>query len=143
MLEIIRVGGIEIRFLESKDTTGGSVDMFEMTVQPNARMPVPHYHESWDEIVYGLSGTTTFRIDGREVLIGPGETAFIRRGVVHGFSNDSQEPSSCLCTLTPGILGPAYFREMAALVAAGPPDAVKMKEVMLRYGLVPVPPAAS
>jgi hypothetical protein len=39
----------------------------------------------------------------------------------------------------PGILGPAYFREMAALVANGPPDLSKVKETMLRYGLVPVP----
>ena len=23
-----------------------------MTVQPNARMPVAHYHESWDETIY-------------------------------------------------------------------------------------------
>ena len=30
--------------------------MFEMTLQPSARMPVPHYHESWDETgVLGLA----------------------------------------------------------------------------------------
>ena len=34
--------------------TGGSLDAFEMTVQPNARMPVAHYHESWDETIVGL-----------------------------------------------------------------------------------------
>jgi hypothetical protein len=46
MSETISFGGLELRFLHSKDDTGGSVDVFEMTVQPNARMPVPHYHES-------------------------------------------------------------------------------------------------
>ena len=66
MPEVIRVGGLELRFLRSKEDTGGSLDMFEMTLQPNARMPVPHYHESWDEIVYGLTGTTTWNIDGRD-----------------------------------------------------------------------------
>jgi quercetin dioxygenase-like cupin family protein len=139
MLEVIRIGGLELRFLRSKEDTCGSLDMFEMAVQPNARMPVPHYHETWDETIYGLAGTTTWRIDGQDVGVGPGQTAFIKRGIVHGFRNDTQEPASCLCVLTPGVLGPAYFCEMAALIAGGSPDLAKMKETMLRYGLVPVP----
>jgi quercetin dioxygenase-like cupin family protein len=139
MSEVIRIGGLELRFLRSKEETGGSLDMFEMTVQPNARMPVPHYHETWDETIYGLAGTTTWRIDGHDVGVGPGQTVFIKRGVVHGFRNDTQEPALCLCVLSPGVLGPAFFREMAALITGGPPDLAKMKETMLRYGLVPVP----
>jgi hypothetical protein len=31
---------------------------------------------------------------------------------------------------------------MAGLLAAGTPDPVKMKETMLRYGLIPAPPPA-
>ncbi|SEG04426.1 cupin domain-containing protein [Bosea lathyri] len=141
MPEIIRIKGLELRFLQSKDDTSGSLDMFEMTVEPNARVPVPHHHESWDETVYGLSGVITFRIDGQDVALGPGETAFIRRGVIHGFRNDTQEPAICLCVLSPGVLGPGYFREMAALLADGPPDPAKLKETMLRHGLAPAPPA--
>ena len=97
MPEVIRVGGLELRFLRSKEDTGGSLDMFEMTAQPNARMPVPHYHETWDETIYGLAGLTTWRIDGQDVGVGPGQTVFIKRGVVHGFRNDTQEPATCLC----------------------------------------------
>jgi hypothetical protein len=52
MLETIGIGGLELRFLKTKDETAGSLDAFEMTVQPNARMPVAHYHESWDETIY-------------------------------------------------------------------------------------------
>jgi uncharacterized RmlC-like cupin family protein len=99
-------------------------------------MPVPHYHESWDETVYGLTGTTTWRVGEQDVRLEPGQTVFIRRGIVHGFRNDTQEPGTCLCILTPGVLGPAYFREMAALVAEGA-DPRKMKETMLRYGRAP------
>jgi quercetin dioxygenase-like cupin family protein len=140
MPEVIRIGGLELRFLRSKEDTGGSLDMFEMTVQPNARMPVPHHHETWDETIYGLAGVTTWRIDGQDVGLEPGQTVFIKRGVVHGFRNDTQEPATCLCVLSPGVLGPAYFREMAALIAGGAPDLAKMRETMLRYGLVPAPP---
>jgi quercetin dioxygenase-like cupin family protein len=141
MPEIIRIGAVELRFLQSKEETGGSLDIFEMTLQPNARMPVPHYHESWDETVYGLAGTSTWQVDGRDIEVVPGRTVFIKRGIVHGFTNRSGEPATCLCVLTPGMLGPAYFREIAALVASGVPDPAKLKETMLRYGLVPVPSA--
>ena len=54
--EMISIGGLELRFLQTKENTAGSLDAFEMTVQPNARMPIAHYHESWDETVYGLAG---------------------------------------------------------------------------------------
>src|SRR5436190_11447463 len=85
MPELINMGSLQLKFLHSKQETGGSLDMFEMTLQPNARMPVPHYHESWDEIVYGLTGTTTWNVDGKDVDVASGESVFIRRGVVHGF----------------------------------------------------------
>ena len=141
MMEAIRMGGLEVRFLQSKEHTGASLDVFEMTVQPNARMPLPHFHESWDEVVYGLTGATTFRVAQQDVVLNPGQSVFIQRGVVHGFRNDTHEATTCLCILTPGVLGPAYFREIAALMSGGAPDLVKMKETMVRYGLVPFPSA--
>jgi quercetin dioxygenase-like cupin family protein len=141
MTETIEMGGLRLRFLQTKEDTGGSLDAFEMIVQPNARMPVPHYHESWDETIIGQMGVTTWRVDGKDIELTPGESLFIKRGIVHGFRNDSGEAGSCLCILTPGALGTAYFREIAALLDGGAPDPVKMKETMLRYGLVPAPGA--
>jgi Cupin domain len=93
------------------------------------------------EVIYGLAAVTTFRVDGQDIAIEPGGSVFIKRGIVHGFRNDTQQAARCLCILTPGVLGPAYFREIAALTSGGAPDLVKMKDTMLRYGLVPVPPA--
>ena len=101
MPELINMGSLQLKFLHSKHDTGGSLDMFEMTLQPNARMPVPHYHESWDEIIYGLTGTTTWNIDGKDIDVASGESVFIKRGVVHGFTNRTATPATCLCTLTP------------------------------------------
>ena len=138
-MDVITFGGMELVFLQTKETTGGSLDLFEMTLQPDAQMPVPHHHESWEETVYGLSGVTTFKVGGETINLSPGQSLFIKRGVVHGFKNTSGAPSRSLCLLTPGALGSAYFRELADLVAGGSPDPAKMKAVMLRYGLVPAP----
>jgi quercetin dioxygenase-like cupin family protein len=141
MPETINLGSLQLKFLQSKEDTAGSLDMFEMTLQPNARMPIPHYHDRWDETIYGLKGISTWRIDGKDIDLGPGETVFIKRGVVHGFTNRSTEPASCLCTLSPGVLGPQYFKDMASLLSAATPDPARMKETMLRYGLIPAPPS--
>jgi len=142
MTETIDLGSLTLKFLQSKDTTDGSADVFEMTLLPNARMPIPHYHDNWDETIYGLAGMTTFRVDGKDIDIRAGETVFIKRGVVHGFTNHTAKVAKCLCLLSPGVLGPQYFRDMAKLLAGGSPDPVKMKETMLRYGLIPVPSSA-
>ena len=135
--ETISIGGLSLRFLQTKEGTGGSLDAFEMIVRPDARVPIAHYHENWDETIVGLMGVSTWRVDGQDIALEPGQSIFIKRGIVHAFRNDTQEAASCLCILTPGVLGPGYFREVAALVAGGAPDPAKMKEIMLRHGLVP------
>jgi hypothetical protein len=41
------------------------------------------------------------------------------------------------------MIGPEFFREMATVIDAAegsPPDRAKMRKVMRRYGLTPVPP---
>ena len=137
MPELIQVGPLQLRFLRSKHDTGGRLDMFEMAVPPGGQMPVAHYHRDWDEAAYGLTGTMTFTIEGKAHDVGPGDAVFIPRGVVHSFDNHSGAVATCLGILTPGVLGPEYFRELSALISAGPPDEGKMREVMLRHGLVP------
>ena len=64
------------------------------------------------------------------------------RGAVHGFSNPVDAPARALVVLSPDI-GAQYFRDVAAVLGAGgPPNKVKLVEVMERYGLqLPKPPA--
>lgn len=139
--EIIRVGQIEIRFLlESKDTNG-QLAAFEFTVPAGAKVPVPHSHERYDETIYGLTGVLTFTVNGRPVDIAAGDTCFIPRGAVHGFNNLKPLDAKALAVVTPALIGPAFFREMAAIInAGGPPDVEKLKAVMHKHGLVPAPP---
>jgi mannose-6-phosphate isomerase-like protein (cupin superfamily) len=83
----------------------------------------------------------TFTVEGKPVDIGPGESCFIPRGAVHVFNNLKQTDAKALAIVTPALIGPGYFKEMAAIVnAGGPPDVEKLKAVMLKHGLVPVMP---
>lgn len=136
--EIIKAGQIGIRFLLEAAETNGSVAMFEFTVPPGDRVPMPHSHAHYDETIYGVGGVMTFTVDGKAVSIGPGESCFIRRGAVHGFNNLQSVEAMALAVVTPALIGPDFFKEMAAIVnAGGPPDMAKIKETMLRHGLVP------
>jgi quercetin dioxygenase-like cupin family protein len=64
--DTVRIGGMDLRFLVDETQGSGGLVMFEMVVQPNARVPVPHYHREVDEIVYGLSGALTTTVNGEK-----------------------------------------------------------------------------
>jgi quercetin dioxygenase-like cupin family protein len=72
--------------------------------------------------------------------LGPGEVLYIPRGVVHRFDNLSGEDATALAVITPGVLGPEYFRDIVEVMkaaAGGPPDVKAIGAVMLRHGLTP------
>ena len=105
-----------------------------------------HSHDGFEETVYGLEGTCLFVIDGQEREIRPGDSVCIRRGQVHGFDNRGQTDMKFLAIASPGVFGPAYFRDMNEVLAAaagGPPDLAAIAEVMRRHGLTPARPAQS
>jgi quercetin dioxygenase-like cupin family protein len=139
--ERINVGQIIIDFLLEAADTNGSAAMFEFTVPVGAKVPIPHYHENYDETIYGLSGILTFTVDDKIIDIAPGETYFIPRGAVHGFDNLKQSDARGLAVITPALLGPIFFKEAGEIVnAGGPPDLKKLGMVMAKHGLIPVPP---
>ena len=136
--EEIRIGPIAVRFLVEGRATGGSAALFEFDVAAGSPAPPAHSHESWEETIYGLRGSLTWTIDGVPTAVGPGEALCIRRGVVHNFENLGAEIATQLAVVTPGLLGPSYFHDLAALVGgAGPPDPAAILDVMGRHGLVP------
>ena len=82
--ETIRAGQISVDFLLEAADTNGSTSMFEFSVPAGAKVPLPHYHEHFDETIYGLAGIMSWTIDGEKIDIVPGENCFIPRGSVHG-----------------------------------------------------------
>jgi quercetin dioxygenase-like cupin family protein len=138
----ITIGRLAIRPRVEPEESGGSVAIHEFDVPAGAGLPLAHSHDAYEETVYGLAGTVTFTIEGTPVDVGPGESVCIPRGAVHSFANGGDVDATALAIITPGILGAAYFREVAAVVdaaAGGPPDVTAIGDVMRRHGLTPAP----
>ena len=136
--EEIKVGTMAIRFLVEGEESGGSVAVFEFDVPAGMEVAAGHSHDGYEETIYGLEGVLTWTIEGQGVDVGPGEALCIPRGAVHKFDNTRDTDAKALAVVTPGILGPAYFHEVAVILeatAGGPPDFAALGEVMRRHGL--------
>jgi quercetin dioxygenase-like cupin family protein len=140
--EEIRVGELAIRFLLEGKQSAGSVAVFEFDVPAGAKVAAAHSHDGYEETIYGLEGVLTWTIEGTPIDVGPGEALCIPRGAVHQFDNTGDLDAKALAIVTPGILGPDYFRDVAAILdaaTAGPPDFAAIATVMRRHGLTPAP----
>ncbi len=127
-----------ITFITSRHESHGTLDAYEVIVPPSVHIIVPHLHRHYDETVLGVDGITTWMVDGKTVHVGPGEQLFIPRGVSHGFANQHEQGARMICLLTPGLLGPEYFDELAqAMQAEGPTDYAALGVIMMRYGIIP------
>lgn len=144
-VETIRLGPLTVRFLVTAENSGGSIAAFELMVPAAQRLAAPaHSHDHYEETIYGLDGVSTWTVDGKQIDVGPGRALCIPRGAIHRFDNDGAQDARALCVVTPAALGPQYFRESAEVINAatgGPPDRVKLAEIMRRHGLTPAPPA--
>ena len=141
--ETIRLGPLAVRFLITGEQANGSVAVFELTVPSAQRLAAPaHSHDHYEETIYGIEGVLTWTVDGKLIDVEPGQALCIPRGAIHRFDNNGSQDVKALCAVTPAAIGPQYFREVAEVITAaagGPPDRVKMAEIMRRHGLTPAP----
>src|SRR3954454_24955134 len=138
--EGIAVGEMTIRFLLEAEQSAGAASVFEFDVPAGAKVAAAHSHDGYDETIYGLAGILTWTLEGVAVDVGPGEALFIPRGAVHHFDNTHDADAKALAIVTPGILGPDFFREVGEILRAaggGPPDLAALAQVMRRHGLTP------
>ena len=139
--ELIEVGQLEIRYLVDGAEKGG-LGVFEMTVPAGAIVPPPHSHTENEECVYVLEGALRYSVDGVSRDLEPGDWMSTPRGSTHHFINKTDAAVRALVIMTPDI-GPQYFHDVGAVVnAGGPPDRVRLAQVMAQYGLVPARPPA-
>lgn len=137
---MIELGAISVDFRVEH----AAMSVFEVAVKGGGKVPAPHSHDAFEELIYGLEGTTTFTVGDVVHELGPGEAVLIERGVVHGFEALDGD-MKFLAIATPGVFGSQYFLDLQQVMrdaAGGPPDLQQVMAVMTRHGLTPAPPPA-
>jgi quercetin dioxygenase-like cupin family protein len=139
MHETIRVGEMSVTFLKTRHETSGAFDLFELTIPAFGRVPLPHIHRKYDETIFGVDGTMTWTLLDQHTEVRRGTTLLIPRGTPHSYANRTHNTARILCLQTPGVLGPEYYHEIAAVYHANRhPDLAGIGAIMSRYGVVPI-----
>lgn len=113
--------------------------MFGCDPAPEAQVPAAYRHAAYEETLYALRDRLSWTVDDARFELAPGACLVIPRGAVHRFENLGDETATTLTVVTPGVLGPGYLRELAAVLsaAAGPPGTAALAAVMRRHGPMP------
>ena len=62
-----------------------------------------HRHPDQDEMITVVSGRVTQFLEGESTVLGPGDSVYIDKDVVHGSYNDFDEPAQLSVVLAPAV----------------------------------------
>ncbi len=116
------LGTIGVVFKLWDRDTGGALSIVAHPFPVGALVP-PHLHTREDEYSIVTEGKIGFRSGDREVVLGPG-----------GYITNGPEPARMIEVISPAGFE-HFFREMADLTAAGPPQLPEVMALADRYGL--------
>ena len=113
------VTGERLRFLETSQETQGEYVLVECTVQPNGFVASAHVHPKQTERFEIEEGVLGFRLDGAEIVAGPGETVVVPAGSSHRFRNLGDTEARFICEVRPALQFERLLETMFALANAG------------------------
>jgi quercetin dioxygenase-like cupin family protein len=109
----------KLRMVAPGAVTAGRYGLVEYHVAPHSPGAAPHFHQTFSESFYVLSGELTIYAAGAWRPYGPGDYALVHEGGAHGFRNDGDEWASFLILFAPGIARERFFLELAELRRSG------------------------
>jgi len=62
-----------------------------------------HKHPDQDEMITVVAGKVTQFLEGESTVLGPGDSVYIDKDVVHGSYNDFDEPAELSVVLAPAV----------------------------------------
>jgi mannose-6-phosphate isomerase-like protein (cupin superfamily) len=92
--------------------------LFHREMQPHAGGPDAHFHRTYSESFYVLSGTVRIYDGHSWVDAKAGDFVYVPKGGIHAFRADSDQPSSMLILFAPGAARERYFIELEQIRAS-------------------------
>ncbi|MFD0202012.1 MULTISPECIES: cupin domain-containing protein [Saccharothrix] len=110
---------VQNRLVATGDVTRGQYGLFDWRMEPRAGGAKPHFHRTFSESFYVISGSVRLYNGDNWVTGTPGDFLYVPQGGVHAFQNDSDEPASMLILFAPAPPREKFFRELAEIVDSG------------------------
>jgi quercetin dioxygenase-like cupin family protein len=111
--------GTVMRFTAKGSDTRGRFGLFEWNMLPRSGGSDAHFHRTFSESFYVISGTVRLYDGESWVDATAGDFLYIPEGGIHGFSNDSDDPASMLIIFAPAPARENYFRELVDISVTG------------------------
>jgi len=112
--ELPRPGGAA-SYLATGATTGGKFGLYRWDMGPEPAGANAHYHRTFSESFFVLSGTVRLYDGNGWFDAHPGDFDHVPEGGLHGFRNESGEPASLLILFAPGAPREAYFEGLVEM----------------------------
>ena len=114
----------------------GGPFIFDMELGPGRRGPPTHTHDEGDEIIEVVSGTITFRVNGQDTVLAPGDRLTLTPKDAHTFWNPSRT-EVVRCRVTHGArferaMDQPSFAQLAMHLALIDPGASRMASPFVR-----------
>lgn len=111
--------GSSTRFVAPGSITDGQFGLFEWNLPPSGGGPSPHFHKTFSESFYVMSGTIGLFDGDRWISARPGDFLYVPQHGVHAFRNDADTCASMLILFAPARPRENYFRELAEVADSG------------------------
>ncbi|MGH2406659.1 MAG: cupin domain-containing protein [Candidatus Limnocylindrales bacterium] len=115
----LKLGGTTARLIAPGSLTGERFGLFQWDMPAQAGGASPHFHRTFSESFYVLSGIVELYDGAGWTRAGQGDSLYVPEGGVHGFRNDADAPASMLILFAPGPPRERYFAELAEIMASG------------------------
>lgn len=113
------VGPPTVRFVAPGARTAGRYGLFEYRMPASSPGARPHYHRTFSESFYVLTGELTIFDGSGWSPFGPGDYAYVPDGGVHAFRNDADVETAFLILFAPGIARERFFTGLAEIRETG------------------------
>jgi mannose-6-phosphate isomerase-like protein (cupin superfamily) len=98
----LHLGRASVRLVSPGSLSGASFGLFRWDMAPHGGGPSPHFHKTFSESFYVLSGSVCLHDGARWVEATEGDFLLVPEWGIHAFRNDSDEPASMLILFAPG-----------------------------------------
>jgi mannose-6-phosphate isomerase-like protein (cupin superfamily) len=111
--------GERIRFLKTAPDTNGELVQYESWMAPGGTVGVAHIHPIQTSHFLVISGRASFRVNGGDIELGPGEQLTVPPRTPHRLWNSGDAEAHLIVEFRPGLLKQEFFETTFGLARDG------------------------